>query len=182
MTALLDFVSSGNMTVQMEMGITRLHPLPVLCSKVEWASSLSDSEFPLASKLVDLNGMNGLKYTSLRDIMPCSPTSVGSPRREGNWCSCTTISIKNDLVKHAACAYLQPMITESHNDDDLFVCCLSMFTNDGFLFSCFKDYIWTPINACIGFFTTRIFSNLSRTFGYLAGHLGGLFGVGVQKK
>lgn len=170
---MLDFVSSGNMTVQMEMGIRRLHTLPIICSKVE-CTSLNDTEFPLASKLVDLNGMDGLKYTSLRDIIPCSPTSLGSPRREGNWCSCTTISIKNNLVKHAACCYLQPMITESHNDDDLFVCCLSMFTNNGSLFSSFKDYIRTSIDACIGFFTSRIFSNLSKT-------LGGIFGVGVQK-
>lgn len=179
---MLDFVPSGNMTVQMEMGIRRLHTLPMLCSKVEWTSSLNDSEFPLASKLVDLNGMDGLKYTSLRDIMPSSPTSVGSPRREGNWCSCTTISIKNDLVKHAACAYLQPMITESHNDDDFFVCCMSIFTNNGSLFSSFKDYIRTSIDACIGFFTNRIFSNLSKSFGCFAGQLGGIFGVGVQKK
>lgn len=179
---MLDFVPSGNMTVQMEMGIRQLHPLPVLCSKVEWASSLNDSEFPLASKLIDLNGMNGLRYTSLRDIMPCSPTSVGSPRREGNWCSCTTISIKNNLVKHAACAYLQPMITESHNDDDFFVGCWSMFTNDGSLFSSIKDFIRTPIDACTGFFRTRIFSNLSNTFGRLAGQLRGIFGARVQKK
>lgn len=178
---MLDFVRSGNMTVQMEMGIRRLHTLPVLCSKVEWTSSLQDSEFTLASKSVDLNGMNGLKYTSLRDIMPYSPTSLGSPRREANCCSCTTISIKNDLVKHAACAYLQPMIPESHNDDDFFVCCLSIFTNESSLFSILKDYIRTPINACIGFFTTQIFSNLSKTFGYLAGQLGVIFGVRAQK-
>jgi hypothetical protein len=45
----------------------------VLCNKVEWESSLNNSEFPLASKLIDLNGMNGLRYTSLRDIILLYP-------------------------------------------------------------------------------------------------------------
>ncbi|KAH9288438.1 hypothetical protein KI387_032555, partial [Taxus chinensis] len=169
-----------NMTVQVDMGIRRLHTLPVLCSKVEWASSLSDPEFTLASEMVHLNGVHGLRYTSLRDIMPCSPTNVASPRREGNWC--TDISIRNNLVKHAALAYLQPMVTESNNDDDFFVRCLPIFSNNGLFSSSIKDCILTPIDACIGFFTTQIVSNLIDTFDYLAGRLGHIFGVRASKQ
>eukprot|EP01018_Ginkgo_biloba_P031434 Gb_10094 [translate_table: standard] len=152
------------MTVKMEMGIRRLHTLPVLCNKVEW-TSLNDSEFPIATELIDLNGVHGLKYTSLRDIMPSSPTNMGSPRREANWCNCTDISIKNHLVKHAARAYLQPMATENIDEGDFFMRCWTMLTNDRY----FKECIKAPIESCIGF--------LSKTFDYLVGQLGGMLGL-----
>ncbi|XP_057841841.1 uncharacterized protein LOC131051369 [Cryptomeria japonica] len=171
---------SGKMTVQVDMGIRRLHTLPVLCGKVDWASDLKHPEFTLASEMVHLNGMHKLKYTSLRDIIPCSPTNLASPRREPNWC--TNVSIRNNLVKHAALAYLQPMVTENNNDDDFFVRCLPVFSNNGLFSSSFKDYILTPIDACIGFFTTQIVSNLIDTFDYLAGQFGRIFRPRASKK
>eukprot|EP01018_Ginkgo_biloba_P016754 Gb_28310 [translate_table: standard] len=173
------------MTVQMEMGIRRLHTLPTLCRKVQWTSSLNASEFPLTTELVDWNGIT-IKYTSLRDIMPSSPTSLGSPRREPNWCSCTNISIKNPLVKQAARAYLQPMATESNKNGDFFMRCWTKLTNEGFLSASINEYVKTPIEACINFFTDCIFSKLSKAFNSVVGQLRpqllGILGVRKQKK
>lgn len=49
-------------------------------------------------------------YTSLRDILPPFPAGIMSPPRLSSW---TEIPIRNQLVKHAAMAYLHPMSTAS---------------------------------------------------------------------
>ncbi|OVA20456.1 hypothetical protein BVC80_1061g3 [Macleaya cordata] len=61
--------------------------------------------------------VGNLKYTSLKDIIPNSPTTAMCVINEGNcFFDSSSISIRNQLVKHAASAYLQSaMILGSPN-------------------------------------------------------------------
>ncbi|CAN8268143.1 unnamed protein product [Cochlearia groenlandica] len=62
-------------------------------------------------QLVSLNKssytINLQSYTSLKDIIPCSTTTVDSPAVVSTVAG-PTVSIRNRLVKQAACSYLQP--------------------------------------------------------------------------
>ncbi|KAL3532146.1 hypothetical protein ACH5RR_005667 [Cinchona calisaya] len=59
---------------------------------------------------LDLISIKPVSYISLKDLLPSTP--VNSPKSKSPAQSCSSeISIKNRLVKQAACAYLQPMST-----------------------------------------------------------------------
>ncbi|CAI9786418.1 unnamed protein product [Fraxinus pennsylvanica] len=66
---------------------------------------------------IEMIPIQNSSYTSLKDILPVSPTSTRSPVtiRMDSW---KEIPIKNPLVKHAAWAYLQPMAMAVLDDDD----------------------------------------------------------------
>ncbi|KAL9682978.1 hypothetical protein QQ045_014790 [Rhodiola kirilowii] len=74
------------------------------------------------------SGGGGAYYTSLKDILPAtpSPPSGISPSHNSSW---HEIPIRNHLVKQAAWAYLQPMSTPRQSGDSGFfsklksVCC-----------------------------------------------------------
>ncbi|KAI4297804.1 hypothetical protein L6164_037669 [Bauhinia variegata] len=59
---------------------------------------------------IEMITIPAVRYTSLRDIMPDPPphAMIVSPANNSSWYE---IPIKNPLVKQAALAYLQPMLT-----------------------------------------------------------------------
>lgn len=69
-------------------------------------------------------------YTSLRDILPCSPSSILSPTpaiaiagiSSSSCGSGYEISIRNRLVKQAAWAYLQPTVSTSPSSSSRRLC------------------------------------------------------------
>ncbi|KAL3539109.1 hypothetical protein ACH5RR_002475 [Cinchona calisaya] len=50
-------------------------------------------------------------YTSLKDLLPTSPSTIMSPTTNNSW---REIPIKDPLLQHAAWAYLQPMKSDDH--------------------------------------------------------------------
>ncbi|KAA8546133.1 hypothetical protein F0562_020973 [Nyssa sinensis] len=73
--------------------------------------------------------LRSLTYTSLRDLLPASPPPIMSPtyNRGDSW---REIPIKDPLLKHAAWAYLQPMMTPAESDD--------------------RSYFWKLMDKCCG--------------------------------
>ncbi|PRQ25025.1 hypothetical protein RchiOBHm_Chr6g0278991 [Rosa chinensis] len=57
---------------------------------------------------IEMIAIQTVTYTSLKDLLPAYPPTIGSPTHNSSW---HEIPIKNPLVKHAALAYLQPMST-----------------------------------------------------------------------
>lgn len=66
---------------------------------------------------IEMIPIQNSSYTSLKDILPASPTSTRSPVKiqRDSW---KEIPIKDPLLKHAAWAYLQPMAMAMLEDDD----------------------------------------------------------------
>lgn len=82
--------------------------------------------------------VQNLSYTSLKDILPASPSSIGSPVtiRMDSW---KEIPIKDPLVQHAAWAYLQPMAELKHDEGRFFV--RKMMEKCRGLVGCFNDVV-----------------------------------------
>lgn len=61
---------------------------------------------------VEMITVRSVSYTSLKDLLPCTSSTIGtsSPTHNSSWHDDVS-NIKNPLVKHAALAYLQPMST-----------------------------------------------------------------------
>ncbi|KAG6403650.1 hypothetical protein SASPL_135878 [Salvia splendens] len=59
---------------------------------------------------IEMIALEGINYTSLKDLMPEFPPSSASD----SW---REIPIKDPLVQHAAWAYLQPMMAERQSED-----------------------------------------------------------------
>ncbi|KAF5186160.1 E3 ubiquitin-protein ligase arkadia-a protein [Thalictrum thalictroides] len=89
------------------------------------------------------------KYTSLKDVLPHSPTFTTATNYEGNGFDSSSICIRNQLVKQAASAYLQsayPLNRHQH--------WLARFWGrvyDGAaLHSRWNIYVGNPLRACTG--------------------------------
>ncbi|XP_062112565.1 uncharacterized protein LOC133823733 [Humulus lupulus] len=102
-------------------------------------------------ELLPFKNSSSQPYTSLKDLLPFSPSAVGinSPTAAS---SGYEISIRNRLVKQAAWAYLQPMSSSPSSDG-----------------SHFLGRIWVrlsavhnPITACFGFFKRLVVPTLIR--------------------
>ncbi|KAL1541183.1 hypothetical protein AAHA92_25437 [Salvia divinorum] len=65
---------------------------------------------------IEMIALEGINYTSLKDLMPESPPSSASPAclHGDSW---REIPIKDPLLQHAAWAYLQPMMAERQSED-----------------------------------------------------------------
>lgn len=83
------------------------------------------------------------RYTSLKDIMTNSPTHgyaevLNSPN----------ISIRNELVKHAASAYLQSTAILVSRNQNCFVAFWGNMENKGVSRSYWNFYVRNPLRAC----------------------------------
>ncbi|KAK6944093.1 hypothetical protein RJ641_025195 [Dillenia turbinata] len=81
--------------------------------KPQSSSFNSNSNGVLSAVDFELVPLNSLSYTSIRDLLPPSPSGIHSPTSAScvGAAACGQISIRNRLVKQAAWAYLQPMST-----------------------------------------------------------------------
>lgn len=105
-------------------------------------------------ELISLNtstAPSSLSYTSLKDLMPFSPSGAGmnSPTAATAANSGYEISIRNRLVKQAAWAYLQPMSSSPSSDG-----------------SHFLTRLWFKLSAaqtiCRGFINRHVIPTLTR--------------------
>ncbi|KAL3621403.1 hypothetical protein CASFOL_036316 [Castilleja foliolosa] len=62
---------------------------------------------------IEMLAFQSISYTTLKDLIPSSPSSNVSPTSGSSW---REIPIKDPLVQHAAWAYLQPM-AEARGED-----------------------------------------------------------------
>ncbi|CAI9782016.1 unnamed protein product [Fraxinus pennsylvanica] len=93
---------------------------------------------------IEMTPVQNSSYTSLKDILSASPTSIGSPVtiRMDSW---KEIPIKDPLVQHAAWAYLQPMVELEDDDGRFFV--RKMMDKCRGLVGCFNDVVWWWLRA-----------------------------------
>lgn len=87
-----------------------------------------------------------VKYTSLKDVM------VNTPRHnsyEGNGFDSNNITIKNQLVKHAASAYLQSAAVLNSRNQNCFVRMWRRVKSNATLRSCWFVYVRNPFGACL---------------------------------
>lgn len=90
-------------------------------------------------------------YTSLRDVIHSPPTKSSSIIESTAFDS-STISIRNELVKHAASVYVQSAITSSP-DTGLFANLLNKLKDRGKTFrSCCAMHLKKPLQSCFGVF------------------------------
>lgn len=86
------------------------------------------------------------RYTSLKDIMMNSPTH-GASHVEGDFSS-PNISIRNELVKHAASAYLQSTAILASRNQNCLVAFWGRIENRGGLTSYWNVYVRNALRAC----------------------------------
>ncbi|KAF9588989.1 hypothetical protein IFM89_017668 [Coptis chinensis] len=86
------------------------------------------------------------KYTSLRDILPHSPTFTTATNYEGNGFDSSNICIRNQLVKQAASAYLQSAILTNRNQHWM----VRIWGKLHDLRSSWNIYVGYPLQACAG--------------------------------
>ena len=100
-------------------------------------------------------------YTSLRDVIHSPPTKTSSI--ESNAFDASTISIRNELVKHAASVYVQSAIITSRHRS-FFAHFLDTVRDQGETFrSCCGTHIRKPLQSCFGV--------IYRFFIYMASHI-----------
>ncbi|KAK1375505.1 putative E3 ubiquitin-protein ligase arkadia-A [Heracleum sosnowskyi] len=100
-------------------------------------------------------------YTSLRDVIHSPPTKSSSLIESSAFDS-STISIRNELVKHAASVYVQSAITSSR-DTSFFANLLDKLKHRGKTFqSCCAMHLKKPLQSCFGV--------IYRFFSYMANH------------
>lgn len=98
---------------------SHLVPLPSLShSRLPTFLSHNGFNFPeIEISDIEMTTIKKMTYTSLKDLIPASPSTIMSPTHNSSW---NEIPIKNPLVKQAALAYLQPMSTPIEVDKGFF--------------------------------------------------------------
>lgn len=88
------------------------------------------------------------QYTSLKDIILNSPPKNSMINQEGNDFDSSNIAIKNQLVKHAASAYLQSAVVLASQNQNYFVRFWARLWDQSTLCSRWRVYVSNPIRAC----------------------------------
>ncbi|XAR72491.1 hypothetical protein NMG60_11019147 [Bertholletia excelsa] len=86
-------------------------------------------------------------YTSLRDMMLISP-SILTPSNEGASFDSSSISIRNELVKHAASMYVQSAAVLVNRNQNFFVRVWENFKAKFLFGSSSETCIGKPLRAC----------------------------------
>ncbi|XP_015870113.1 uncharacterized protein LOC107407357 [Ziziphus jujuba] len=102
----------------------------------------------IATTVTDSDIDDDHRYTSLKDIMMNSPTHGASNAEVLNEFSSPNISIRNQLVKHAASAYLQSTAILVSRNQNCFVAFWGNIENKGVFRSYWNFYIRNPLRAC----------------------------------
>ncbi|KAF8406661.1 hypothetical protein HHK36_008751 [Tetracentron sinense] len=112
------------------------------------------SQLPTSN--LEMVSVRSLSYTSLRDLLPSSSAGISSPTfpRNQSW---EEIPIKNPLVKHAAWAYLQPMLTSPETDDRGCFPWLNV--------KCSGECVTNTVNGCFEFITSMLYRRSDEGFG-----------------
>ncbi|CAI9113255.1 OLC1v1013828C1 [Oldenlandia corymbosa var. corymbosa] len=124
-----------------------------------------DSGHSVISREDDSDIDQDLRYTSLKDLLlTSSPRLLGST--EGSTFDSSTISIRNELVKHAASAYIQSAtISGSSRNQDYWLSELcDRLNSHSASRSCWHVYVRIPLRAC--------FRPVFRFFDYVINGLG----------
>lgn len=120
---------------------TELHSIeetpPTPLSKLKRHSSITNGGEEGEALLV--------KYTSLKDVMMNSPRNNSY---EANGFDSTNILIRNQLVKHAASAYLQSAAVLSSRNQNCLVRLWRRMKSNSTLRSCWFVYFRNPLGAC----------------------------------
>jgi hypothetical protein len=90
---------------------------------------------------------NDHRYTSLKDVILNSPTSSAT-NQDGYDFDCSNITIRNQLVKHAASAYLQSAMVLASQNQNYVMRFWEKLSDKATLSSCWRVYITNPIRAC----------------------------------
>eukprot|EP00249_Psilotum_nudum_P005835 c19266_g1_i1 orf=510-1043(+) len=151
------------MAASMDSGLRRLHTFPAMSKKRHLVEGLTETNISITTEFADLNGLN-LHYTSLRDLI--TPTqSKRSPRNgAADWLDLSHITFKNQLLKQAARAYLQPMVVESHQEKHFLARCWVELINGKPFLASVKDSVYQPVKGYITLFAKHVYSKLSRVF------------------
>lgn len=140
------------MTIQLHhVGLEKVQVLP---KDVSWVAGLPDSN-------AGLNALNSLKlqYISLRDLMVASPTKKGnySQVKELEWCDPSQVKFKDELLKQAAKAYLQPTgkktIPKVHFFERFWK---SVAAKKNLIMEIAKEYVWDCTKACASFLRAQV--------------------------
>ncbi|KAH7299061.1 hypothetical protein KP509_25G071200 [Ceratopteris richardii] len=148
------------MTIQLKIGLEQLQQaLPGLSSKTgEWAGSLKSNEVPYDPVQQDIE-VKPLQqqYTSLRDLIMESPTKRGSVKgHEVEWCDVTELKFKDNLLKLAARAYLQPMYKESTPEAHfLLQCWMTFAARNRALIADIVESVQKQADACVKFLRSQ---------------------------
>ncbi|XP_026390210.1 uncharacterized protein LOC113285594 [Papaver somniferum] len=113
---------------------------------------------------IDIDG--DLRYTSLKDIIPDSPSTPMSLNSDGNFDS-SNISIRNQLVKQAASAYLQSAMILGSPNQSWVGRVRRKIHNKAACFSLWRIYVANPIRAC--------FWQIFQIVGHLVFQIGGVW-------
>eukprot|EP00250_Pteridium_aquilinum_P031555 c43821_g1_i1 orf=599-1102(+) len=137
------------MTIQLHVG---LQPVQALPKDASWVAGLPENN---VTNLAELNEFNSLKlqYISLRDLMVVSPTKRGVLKvKEVEWCDPSQVKFKDELLKQAARAYLQPTGKITVPKAHFFEKCWKSFTaQNKSLVACAKEYVRIGAAACVNF-------------------------------
>uniref|UniRef100_A0A5B7BBP4 Putative E3 ubiquitin-protein ligase arkadia-A n=1 Tax=Davidia involucrata TaxID=16924 RepID=A0A5B7BBP4_DAVIN len=87
------------------------------------------------------------KYTSLKDIILVSPPHH-APNNEANGFDSSAISIRNELVKHAASAYVQSAVLAINRNQNCFAAIWMEIKNKVACCSCWRSHVRKPLRAC----------------------------------
>ncbi|PON97396.1 hypothetical protein TorRG33x02_068630 [Trema orientale] len=106
---------------------------------------------------------SSLSYTSLKDLIPSSPSGAGinSPTAASAVNSGYEISIRNRLVKQAAWAYLQPMSSSPSSDGAHFLSRLWVRLSAA----------QNPVTSCLGFISRHVIPTLTRAVARILSYL-----------
>ncbi|XP_059670791.1 uncharacterized protein LOC132316280 [Cornus florida] len=87
------------------------------------------------------------QYTSLKDIIQNSPPHYAT-NNEPNGFDSSNISIRNELVKHAASAYVQSAQILTNRNQNCFANLWRKIENKVVYHSCWQLYVRKPLRAC----------------------------------
>ncbi|MCO5586239.1 hypothetical protein L7F22_040178 [Adiantum nelumboides] len=148
------------MTIQLKIGLEQVQPLPCLSKEGQWAGSLPNDEAYNSIEQDDELKPLQQQYTSLRDLIVVSPTKRGVVRgQDGEWCDVTDLKFKDNLLKLAARAYLQPTGKESTPEMHFVAQCWTTFMErNKSLLAGVVESLQKQMEACIKFFRAQTFT------------------------
>ncbi|KAI5069730.1 hypothetical protein GOP47_0016031 [Adiantum capillus-veneris] len=147
------------MTIQLKIGWEQIQPLQGLSKEGQWASGHSNEDVYDATEHDELKPLQQ-QYTSLRDLIVVSPTKRGLVRgQDVEWCDVTELKFKDNLLKLAARAYLQPMGKQSTPEMHFIAqCWMTFMEKNKSLVAGIVESVQKQVDACVKFFRAQTFN------------------------
>ncbi|KAI5077912.1 hypothetical protein GOP47_0007736 [Adiantum capillus-veneris] len=145
--------SFQEMTIQLHhVGLDKVQALP---KDVSWVADLHNGK---SAEFDEFNSLK-LQYISLRDLMVAPPSTKRSSSqvKELKWCDPSQVNFKDELLKQAARAYLQPTgkktIPKSHFFESFWK---SFAVKNKSLMEAAKECVWDCTKACAAFLRDQV--------------------------